>query len=690
VDNSTGPTVPTVAVVLATHNRQSSTLRCLASLLVAAEAANAQISVIHVDDGSTDGTAQAVLRLIPDAQQVLTDGNQYWAGAMRQGLALAYQSNPDYVLWLNDDVLLYPDALSELLAVSNNPAALTIAVGALVEPGTDTCSYSAVTAQRTWRNTVFGLVTPDQANGTTTADTMNGNFVLLPRAVYQHVGNFDPVFQHGMADYDYGLRATHRFGCRIAVSNRYVGECARNTTEGTFRDRSLGLRKRWKLLLDPKGLPPKQWLHFQRCHGGPTWPIAAASPYLKTLIPGQLNQSVSAPRATRGPATSAPASSPPPTEVVILYKSLPHYRVPLYELMREQLAQSNVTLRLIVGQPNAIESTKNDTGEITWAELVQNRQLPARGQALLWQPVLRSVRHADLVVVEQASKLIVNNLFAVWRRFGGPQLALWGHGINRNTASRSAAGEWWKKLMLHQSDWFFAYTSGVARDVIKMGASSAQVTDLHNAIDTRQLSSFRDAVTEEQIDQTCKRLGVGNGQVGLYVGSLYREKALLSLVKIAEQIRVIIPDFELLIVGDGEEREELDLLAESRPWLHILGTLFAAQLAQVASVASLMMIPGAVGLVVLDAGALRLPIITSDRPDHGPEIDYVTDGVNGLVCPVDETAAAAMISELLRDPERLARMTAASRQLAEETTIENMASRFTQGILDCLAQESSS
>ena len=680
MDNSPEQTVPTVAVVLATHNRQSSTLRSLASLLVAAESADAQISIIHIDDGSTDGTAQAVLRLIPDAQQVLTDGNQYWAGAMRVGLTLAYQSNPDYVLWLNDDVLLYPDALKELLAVSNNPAALTIAVGALLEPGTDTCSYSAVTAQQTWRKTVFGLLTPDQANGTTTADTMNGNLVLLPRAVYQQVGNFDPVFQHGMADYDYGLRATQRFGCRIAVSSRFLGECARNSTEGTFRDRSLGLRERWKLLLDPKGLPPKQWLHFQRCHGGPTWPIAAASPYVQTLIPRRLNRSNSAPRA----------SSAPPVEVVILYKSLPHYRVPLYELMREQLAQSNVTLRLIVGQPDAVESTKNDTGEITWAEQVQNRQLPARGQALLWQPVLRSVRDADLVVVEQASKLIVNNFFAGWRRFGGPQLALWGHGINRNTAASSAAGEWWKKLMVRQSDWFFAYTSGVAEDVIAMGVPLGQVTDLHNAIDTRQLSSFRDAVSDEESAKTRSELGLGAGPVGLYVGSLYKEKALPSLVQIGEQIRSIIPDFELIIVGDGEERPALEALARSRPWLHILGTLFAAELAQVASVASLMMIPGAVGLVVLDAGALRLPIITSDRPDHSVEIDYVTDGVNGLVCPVDETSAAAMISELLRDPDRLARMTAASRKLADETTIENMAARFTQGILDCLAQESRS
>ena len=682
MDNSTGPTVPTVAVVLATHNRRSSTLRSLASLLVAADTANAQISVIHVDDGSSDGTAQEVLRLIPDAQQILTDGNQYWAGAMRQGLALAYQSNPDYVLWLNDDVLLYPDALKELLAVSNNPAALTIAVGALVEPGTDTCSYSAVTAQRTWRNTVFGLLTPDQANSATAADTMNGNLVLLPRAVYQQVGNFDPVFQHGMADYDYGLRATQRFGCRIAVSSRFLGECARNSTEGTFRDRSLGLRERWKLLLDPKGLPPKQWIHFQRCHGGPTWPIAAISPYVQTLIPRRLNQTDRAPAHGVGSDKAA--------EVVILYKSLPHYRVPLYELMREQLAQSNVTLRLIVGQPDAVESTKNDTGEISWAEQVQNRQLPARGQSLIWQPVLRSVRHADLVVVEQASKLIVNNFFAVWRRFGGPQLALWGHGINRNTAASSAAGEWWKKLMLRQSNWFFAYTSGVAEDVISMGVPLGQVTDLHNAIDTRQLSGFRDAVSDEESEQTRSELGPGAGPVGLYVGSLYKEKALPSLVQIGEQIRSIIPDFELIIVGDGEERPALEALARSRPWLHLLGTLFAAELAQVASVASLMMIPGWVGLVVLDAGALRLPIITSDRPDHSVEIDYVTDGVNGLVCPVDETSAAAMISELLQDPDRLARMTAASRKLADETTIENMASRFTQGILDCLAQESRS
>ena len=668
--------VPTVAVVIATHNRKSTTLRCLESLLHSADERTCKLRVIHVDDGSTDGTAEAVRGLLPEAQQILGDENLYWAGAMRLGLARAYEAQPDYVLWLNDDVLMYPDAMEQLLKVSPDPLGLTIAIGALVEPGTQTCSYSAVSVRRTWRGMVFDLLRPRDSTSPAVADTMNGNLVLVPQGVYRRVGNFDPVFQHGMADYDYGLRATHDLGCGIAVSSGYLGECPRNSVDGTFRDRALGLRQRWNMLFSPKGLPPKQWFHFQRRHGGSTWPIAAASPYARALLPSKPTQS-------DGPQSATLDRR----EVVILYKSLPHYRVPLYELMREQLDQSNVTLRLIVGQPDAVESTKNDTGEISWAEHIQNRQLPASGQSLIWQPVLRSVRHADLVVVEQASKLVVNNLFAIWRRLGGPKLALWGHGINRNTAASSAAGEWWKKLMLHQSDWFFAYTSGVARDVIKMGVSSAQVTDLHNAIDTRQLSSFRDAVTEEQTDQTRKRLGIGNGQVGLYVGSLYREKALLSLVKIAEQIRVIIPDFELLIVGDGEEREELDLLAESRPWLHILGTRFAAELAQIASVASLMMIPGWVGLVVLDAGALQLPIITSDRPDHSVEIDYVTDGVNGLVCPVDETASAAMIAELLQDPERLALMTQASRKLADETTIENMAEQFTQGILACLDQE---
>ena len=276
--------LPTVTVVLATHNRRSTTMRCLESLLHAADEQTCQLRVIHVDDGSTDGTAEAVHGMLPEAQQILGDGSLYWAGAMRLGLARAYESKPDYVLWLNDDVVLRESALRSLLTLSPDPEGPTIAVAAMRDPSTGHCSYSAVRVQRSWRRTVFTPIEPSHTEEWASGDTMNGNLVLVPRGVYERVGGFDPVFCHGMADFDYGLRATRRHGVTVRVSREFLGDCAQNRLSESFRDPTLSLRARWALMMSPKGLPPRQWIHFQRLHGGPTWMIPAFAPYLHVLL----------------------------------------------------------------------------------------------------------------------------------------------------------------------------------------------------------------------------------------------------------------------------------------------------------------------------------------------------------------------------------------------------------------------
>lgn len=268
---------------MATHNRRATTVRSVESLRRAAgEVADLELGLVHVDDGSTDGTAAAVLSLFPDAKQIRGDGSWFWAGAMRRGLEVASAARPDYVLWLNDDVTLEQDAFDTLLRSSPDPEQKTIAAGAVCLPGTDAVSYSGVRTRTSWRQTAFDMVPPSAPDRR--ADTTNGNVVLVPRAAYEAVGGFDPVFRHGIADYDYGLRATRDHGCSLVVTDRFVGTCSRNSPEGTFSDASLSLRARWTAVRSPKGLPPREWAHFQRRHGGPTWPIATMSPYVHLLL----------------------------------------------------------------------------------------------------------------------------------------------------------------------------------------------------------------------------------------------------------------------------------------------------------------------------------------------------------------------------------------------------------------------
>jgi glycosyltransferase involved in cell wall biosynthesis len=460
-----------------------------------------------------------------------------------------------------------------------------------------------------------------------------------------------------MADYDYGLRATAA-GIELRVTDRFVGTCSRNSDIGTFRDPAADRRTRWRRLMGPKGLPPREWRHFQRQHGGRWWPLAFASPYLNVLI--------------------GPRPRPDGNEVTIVYRWLPHYRVRFYELAREELAQHGVRLRLVVDRPDPVTATKQDGGELAWAEELPNRRWRLSGHELVWQPVLGTVRTSDLVVVEQATKLLVNPALMVWRRLGGPRLALWGHGVNRDRPNASGVGERVKRLLIGQCDWWFAYTAAVAELVVAAGYPEDRVTDLQNATDT---SALRRAAERARAD--------GRGPTGrdlAFVGSLYEGKGLADLVRTADRVRESVPGLRLTVVGAGPDAAVLEVAAETRPWINLVGPLQGEELVEAVCMASAMVVPAAAGLVVLDAFAIGIPPVVAESDNHGPEVDYVVDGVNGVKVagPASSQAFADALIQVLTDADLHLRLVDGGDATAAEVTVEEMARRFAHGVIEAL------
>ena len=137
----------TVTAVLTCHDRREHTLACL-DAIAGQGGHDAAVDVVVVDDGSTDGTAEAVSRRHPSATIVPGDGSLWWNGGMRLGLATALRGDdPDHLWWLNDDTVLDPDALATLLAVVDavGPADTPpIVVGSTRDPDSGELTYGGV------------------------------------------------------------------------------------------------------------------------------------------------------------------------------------------------------------------------------------------------------------------------------------------------------------------------------------------------------------------------------------------------------------------------------------------------------------------------------------------------------------------------------------------------------------------
>ena len=367
--------------------------------------------------------------------------------------------------------------------------------------------------------------------------------------------------------------------------------------------------------------------------------------------------------------------------VGIVQRRLTHYRVPLFEALRGELAERSIHLNLLVGQGTPAEERKHDAGELPWAKVIPTHYLA--GGRLCWQPFYRYIEGVDLLVVTQENKLLQNHLLMLApRRF---KLAFWGHGANLQTDNPGGFKERYKRWTTNRVDWWFAYTQMSTGLVQETGFPDSRITVLNNAVDTAELRCQRQSVTPEETQVLRESLGLGAGPVCVFVGSLYADKRLDFLFAAAAAIRRELPDFHLLLVGDGAEREKVRAWCDANPWTRWVGARFGREKVAYISVAQVMLNPGALGLGVMDAFVCQAPMITADSGNHGPEIAYLQNGVNGVMTADDLDAYVEATVDVLSSTQLLETLRAGCAVSAKEYTVENMARRFADGIERCLS-----
>lgn len=363
-------------------------------------------------------------------------------------------------------------------------------------------------------------------------------------------------------------------------------------------------------------------------------------------------------------------------KVIISQRRLTHYRVPLFQLLRDELFSRNIRLELLVGRGTPAELEKCDSGFLDWAKDISTYYLA--GGRICLQPIHRHLNGAELVVVTQENALFANHLLINRpRKF---KLAFWGHGANLQTKNPYGFKERYKRWTTKRVDWWFAYTKMSSDLIASTGFPSNCITVLNNSIDTIEQGLYRDSVTASDVLALRQTLGLGEGPVGIYIGSLYADKRLEFLFYAAEAIRQRVPDFCLLIVGDGPERDKVRNWCSGHQWASWLGPLFGQEKAKCLSLAQVMLNPGLVGLGILDSFLFKTPMLTTDCGIHSPEIAYLKNMNNGIITKNTLSDYVAAATSLLVDPKALHALSEGCRNSAKEYTLENMVAKFADGI----------
>jgi len=369
--------------------------------------------------------------------------------------------------------------------------------------------------------------------------------------------------------------------------------------------------------------------------------------------------------------------------VDIVWPFLPHYRQRFFDMLRDALLADDIQLRLFYCAPKGLDAERRHTIELPWASEIGCWRMRVGSKEVIWQRCLGKTAVADLVIVPDHARLISTYglLFrSAWRP---TRVAFWGHGANlQQDAAGSALGEIARRCVFKRAAWWFAYTASSAALVRRTGFPESRITVLNNTIDVRQLVAARATMNPARCERLRQELGVGEGPVCLFVGGMYPEKRLGFLVAACDSIRRSRPDFEMVFVGAGPDESIVRGAGESREWLHCVGPEFGDTLVPYFMISTLVLMPGVVGLVIVDSLALEVPLVTTAESFHGPEIDYLESGVNGLMVQAGDDPATYgdAVLTLLDQPAEIERLRRGCRATREQYTLEAMVERFSSGV----------
>jgi GT2 family glycosyltransferase len=240
----------TVHVVIPVHNCLEETKNCVSSLN---NQSYTDITVYIVDDGSSDETVKWV-KSNDELRLITGDGNLWWTGAVAKGvehiLPLAVKN--DYIMTLNNDVMLKDSAISILVKNATNLYDQFICGAISVDRDTKICMSSGAVVNswlfnlniHPFRNLLLSSINKKIQN----VSMLTGRTVLYPISVIKNIGNFNcKALPHYGGDIEMTVRAK-RYGYSLCIVTEAIAYVNRDTTGLNSDDVKLSLFDKIKAL----------------------------------------------------------------------------------------------------------------------------------------------------------------------------------------------------------------------------------------------------------------------------------------------------------------------------------------------------------------------------------------------------------------------------------------------------------
>jgi GT2 family glycosyltransferase len=249
------------AIVLSWNGRED-TERCLDAL---AKVREPPVRIVCVDNGSTDGSVEAVRDRHPESHLIENGRNLGFAGGCNVGIRWALAQGAEWVVLVNNDAVIAPDAIAGFAEAAEQRPEAGVLAGKLYRADRPDRIWYAGQRFLAWlgysgRHRGEGRRDGPRYQRLSLTDRANGALMAISRAAIERVGLLDEELFAYVEDVDYSLRARdagfevlfvpaarawHRVGASSAAAahNSYYG--TRNMVVVCERHRPLPAPLSW-------------------------------------------------------------------------------------------------------------------------------------------------------------------------------------------------------------------------------------------------------------------------------------------------------------------------------------------------------------------------------------------------------------------------------------------------------------
>lgn len=302
-----------------------------------------------------------------------------------------------------------------------------------------------------------------------------------------------------------------------------------------------------------------------------------------------------------------------------------------------------------------------------------NRFVSILGHTVVWQQLMHAPHPKDYDLVLLPDGLLYLSNYVIMLRYwwNGVPFGLYTHGYNhqRRRTAVFRLTEAIRAFVHRRCDVLVVYSDAGAHFLHRVNRVPQQrIFVARNTIDVDAIARNLRRVGLERVAQLRADLGARPEDIVLvYLGRMESVKRPEWVIDAVIRLRQRGLPVRGILVGDGDRLQSLRkrvarLPVEQGHLFRLVGRLPMEDVDLHLAAGDITVMPGITGLAIVHSFAVGRPYVTVDCQAHGPEIDYLQQGVNGLCAPDSLNAFCDAIASLVKNRElRLAMGSAALR-----------------------------